>query len=489
MFAASKAGSTASSVASVKKALRNAEEFRDALEAMLTASKTVVAVLDKDYNAIAIQNGFERISDDVLAMITEYAHESEQSLVPETLSRVNRRLRNVVLRMPKLWTYISSRRNSPSKITSLVNRSAPRMLSVLLEGRSQTWNRQSEEGEKREAVFLVASFKITAFSSANRLQSLAIVLDIEYEKMRDRLFLKALQDSFQDLTFPVLQSLDVSFKNFRSADETLPDTIHFYRYWKMPSLCIVKARNFIPEFSDQISSQLESCLIELDHDTEFDHGGDWDVDEVMEFIASLGNVEELGLALHCQQFTPIIIDEEFMVKLHKLQRLSLTFGLNGIVSCGVFFAVFDFPNVRSITIDAIMPVGATPGNSICGLLECFGKACMVEDIAIKIRHEHNREDFTFFDSMLEDIARRGFFDHTRNLRIDYPVSGDSNAGFFDLGKKVRSVRIEDCEGEVNDLLGLLAERTNDFEGNAEDGTCLIINPSVVEDWMGPRSKR
>jgi len=59
---------------------------------------------------------------------------------------------------------------------------------------------------------------------------------------------------------------------------------------------------------------------------------------------------------------------------------------------------------------------------------------------------------------------------------------DTNEGFFDFSQKIRSVRIEDCEGDINNLLDMLAERTNSFKGNAEDGTCLLINPIVLEEW-------
>ncbi len=50
----------------MKTALRNTQELRDALEAMLAVSKSIVADLSKDFIAIATQVGFDLIPDDVL---------------------------------------------------------------------------------------------------------------------------------------------------------------------------------------------------------------------------------------------------------------------------------------------------------------------------------------------------------------------------------------------------------------------------------------
>ncbi len=116
---------------------------------------------------------------------------------------------------------------------------------------------------------------------------------------------------------------------------------------------------------------------------------------------------------------------------------------------------------------------------------CFADAREVKDIAIKVRRELNREGpESFFRFRVGgDSQERVLSNHTKNLTIEYPVSGDRNEGFFDFSKKIRSVRIEDCEGDVNKVLEMLAERTSEFEGDTEDGTCLFVNPSVLVDWQ------
>ncbi len=284
-------------------------------------------------------------------MIFEYAHDSEASPVAEILSRVDRRFRKLVLRMPMLWTYISSRRDSPSKIAVLVARSSPRMLSVLLEGRSKSWGGQSNEVERREAAFLLESFKTAVISPSIRLGSLKFNMYIDHGEDRDRSFLKTLQTSFRDLTFPVLQTLDITYDNFSSEDDALPDSVHFYSHWEMPSLRTLKARNFIPDFENQMPSQLVSCLVELDYNASFYQGGGWSINEATSFLGSLTNVEELEFALHYQLFAPM--DVEIAFELHSLRRLSLVFGLQGITSTRNFFAAFDCPHVDSVSMDAV----------------------------------------------------------------------------------------------------------------------------------------
>ncbi len=120
--------------------LRSAEKLRGALEAMLVASKSVVAHLNERFDDLVTQVGFELLSDDVLSLIFEFAHDVETSQVPESLSQVNRRFRKLAIGMPGLWTHISSRRSSASKATEIVARSSDssRTLSIALESHQHT---------------------------------------------------------------------------------------------------------------------------------------------------------------------------------------------------------------------------------------------------------------------------------------------------------------------------------------------------------------
>lgn len=424
----------------MKKVLRNAEELQEALEAVLVVvvAKSVVLNFSKEFSAITTQVGLDLIPDDILSIVFEYAHDTEDSLVAETLSHVNHRFRKMVLRMPKLWTYISSKRDSSSRAAELLTRSVPQLLSVLIEGRSnlRKFDKQPKEEQKEEFAFLLNSFKISVVSPSHRLGSLKFHLDIGHRKGRDCSFLKLLRKSYGTLTFPVLQTLEIAYDKLSSEEETLPDSVQFCVNWEMPSLSTLKARNFIPAFRKQVVSRLKSCLLELDYNSGFYDGGGWDMYEVTRFIGSLANLEELEFILPFQPFPPSISASSF----HNLQRLSLVFGLKGVTSCTNFFEAFECPNVLNVALDVVLPTGATPGASVCSLLGCFKNVRGVEDLTIlmSLRHEPNREGpESFFDFELQDIAKKELFNKTKNLRVNYAMQRWAGTRMKDFSISVR----------------------------------------------------
>lgn len=473
-FTPAVSGPNALNLTQTKNALRSAEELRGALEAMLVASKSVVAHLNERFDDLVTQVGFELLSNDVLSLIFEFAHDVETSQVPESLSQVNRRFRKLAIGMPGLWTHISSRRSSASKATEIVARSSDssRTLSIALECHQTHGSR---------ADSLSKYFHVLVLPSMERLRSLTLHVNLTSGLRPDVSLLDKLHKSHQSLDFPVLQTLEITYDNFASGRDALPDTAHFYSQWTMPSLRTLRARNLVPVFPDPLLSKVTSCRLELDYNTDLFAGGGWDVEEIVMFLGSLGDVEELDFTLHYQHFTISDITAPFA----KLSRLSLVFGMYGIASCENFFSLFFCPNLKWVSVEVVLAGNEMPGSSICLLLDCLEFSKIIVDLGITIRHEPNREDSDdFYDSQMDVISRAGRLSHVANMSIDYQASRDDNEGFFDFSRKIRSLRIQDCAGSVNKLLGILNKRTSNFEDAVDpnDETCLRITQDTLKDW-------
>ncbi len=138
-----------------------------------------------------------------------------------------------------------------------------------------------------------------------------------------------------------------------------------------------------------------------------------------------------------------------------------------------------------VSVEAVLAGNEMPGSSICLLLDCFEFSKIIVDLGITIRHEPNREDSDdFYDSQMDVISRAGRLSHVANMSIDYQASRDDNEGFFDFSRKIRSLRIQNCAGSVNKLLGILNKRTSNFEDAVDpnDETCLRITQDTLKDW-------
>ncbi len=133
-----------------------------------------------------------------------------------------------------------------------------------------------------------------------RLRSLTLHVSLASGSRPDVSFLDELHKSHQLLDFPVLQTLEMTFDNFASGRDALPDTANFYSQWTMPSLRTLRARNLIPVLPDPLLSKVMSCRLELDYNTDLFAGGGWMWEEIVMFLGSLRDVEELNFTLHYQ---------------------------------------------------------------------------------------------------------------------------------------------------------------------------------------------
>lgn len=234
-----------------------------------------------------------------------------------------------------------------------------------------------------------------------------------------------------------------------------------------------RAQNFIPVFDTLVPSRLTSCLLDLGYRVLEFEVGHWDMRAAAQFLGSLDVVEDLEFLVHHQVSTPPTTKSKKV--LHSLRRLSLTSDCSeGIDSCERFFTAFDCPNVLDAKYDFVLPLGLSHGNGITSILLLSANTPLVKYLKLVVMREPGKYADAWFDDDLMRVGDSDYLANVENLYIEHPYGKGALNGFFDFVSKVRTLRIETSAGAIGTILGALAERTNTFEGNAEDGTCLYV---------------
>ncbi len=220
-----------------------------ALGDFLQCAKDRQRHLRKHWDDTARKVRFSRLSDDVLAMIFEFASSSDSNeddrlrreyyKTPRLLSQVSRRFRYIALSTPRLWSVLDSGYQSVEEAQRLLarNGTTDSPLTVHMQNITEPgWS-----GTNMCAHFL--SFFDLVGTLSTRLSRLHFHIRSE---MADELF-GEFDSSFSDprkLCFPSLQMLELAFED---APQDYWDP-HFYGDWDLPALETLRLCNIIPQF-------------------------------------------------------------------------------------------------------------------------------------------------------------------------------------------------------------------------------------------------
>ncbi|KLO04949.1 hypothetical protein SCHPADRAFT_1003129 [Schizopora paradoxa] len=303
-------------VKQVKQALRQAEDMESSLDTFLSCVKDRLGRLRRTLKDIAIKSYFPLLSDDVLAMIFEFAAmplsqatgDVYDNKTPSNIARVSRRFRAVALKLPRLWRYIDI--TSDVKAISTRSSVAGPILEVFVRS-----TKSIEENEREERNLELYSFLGRIAPLSSRITFLRLDLSPATEEK----FFKKLQNAkkLASLSFPFLHELELNYTKV----QTDLRNIHFYRGWKIPSLKVMKARNVIPEFrSESVLEEITDFHLTLDEERR----GAWKFEGIMKLLSSLSSVKLLDLFLHGE-----VVSKRFncneQVSLPTVERLKTAF--------------------------------------------------------------------------------------------------------------------------------------------------------------------
>ncbi|KLO07379.1 hypothetical protein SCHPADRAFT_652344 [Schizopora paradoxa] len=327
-------------VKQLKQAVRQAEAMESSLDAFLSCVKDRLGRLRRTLKVIAPKSYFPLLSDDVLAMIFEFAAlpysqatGSEYDYkTPSNVSQVSRRFRAVALSLPRIWRYI----DMTSDVKIIASRSA--VAGPVLEAFVGCKWRYDERKQRNLNLFSFVG-RITTLS--DRIFSLRFDLDpssdVEFFEMMHT------KKKFASMSFPSLNELVLNYDDpnteFRS--------IHFYRGWKVPSLRVLKAHNVIPEFRlASVFAGVTDFSLTLDKRRN-DH---WKFPRILKVISAFSSVETLEFVLDGRAMTRYFNCTE-TASLPTVERLKTVFPGMQVDTAGDFCRALKTPNKMYWTLE------------------------------------------------------------------------------------------------------------------------------------------
>ncbi|KLO07378.1 hypothetical protein SCHPADRAFT_652343 [Schizopora paradoxa] len=323
-------------VKQLKQAVRYAEAMESSLSAFLTCVKDRLRRLRRTLKDIAPKSYFPLLSDDVLALIFEFASmpysqatgDEYENKTPSNIAQVSRRFRAVALGLPRIWRYIGI--NSDVGLIASRSAVAGPILEALVGSTREC--RCDEDDEQRCTEIFSFMGRISTIS--DRITVLRFDLSPEFdegffEKMRDA-------KKLAYLDFPSLNELVLNYENldmeFRS--------IHFYRNWSTPSLKVLKIRNVIPEILSSVYGRLTEFSITLDRQ----RSDTWKFPRIVKLLAPLSSVRTLEIILHGRVMTKSFSCKE-TATLPKVEYLKTAFPDMLVRTAGEFCAALTMQNL------------------------------------------------------------------------------------------------------------------------------------------------
>ncbi|KLO16209.1 hypothetical protein SCHPADRAFT_938110 [Schizopora paradoxa] len=444
--------------------VRVVESVRLLLTELQRAAASGEYYLRSRLSALQIQEGFAKLPDDVVSHIFELACGWMDVKTPVLISSVSRRFRQLALRLPNLWTFISAHFQNHLQAQDFVTRSATQKLTVRATGV------RSYFGSNYDLKRTLDMFSVSVASVSSRLVSLSIDVEIDNDSSVE--FLTTISKSHSSLVLPQLEYLRIFFHDFA---ENTPG-IHFCRNWAMPSLHSFDAGNFIPQFDTDVPERLLSFTIELGSD--FDELQDevWEYAAVVRLLRRMARLNSLSLSIRHQYFDPQL-EVRSKALLPDLRDLQLDLGKPGPTSVANFFRYFNCEGVTSLRLDAMLKVDMRPPEAIVGLVSECRNTPNVTDLGITLRYCTYPDPQTqTARDQLENLSHSAFLQNVCNLHIDFPLEEFGYDCILDFAGKTREIRVENCTGQAGAILSRLTTRVNHgFKGGeAQSGSTMVI---------------
>ncbi|KLO16709.1 hypothetical protein SCHPADRAFT_926401 [Schizopora paradoxa] len=506
-------------VKEVRDAIGQAERIIRSLESFLACSKDRLGRLKANLKTVAARTYFPLLTDDILAIIFEFASFGETNgkpdyRTPSRISRVSRRFREVAAMLPRLRRFIDSGTQSLELLQELTSKHAN--MGPIFEVRMRPFQDRfssvsdfSDDLQERKAENQALFFSHLATSLSSKITSLHLDYYLEF----DYVVFEKLNERFQELSFPALEVLCINHEDpaFDHPDDLY---VQFYRNWDLPALKVLKALNIVPRLRSEVLSGISECCLSIGrHPVDEANAAEWDLTTIMELLCNLSTVKILTLDLHGTLITAES-GELPIVDLPTVEILSTSFVGVNFESAKEFRRAFSAPNKHSWTIeiedshiqgllwdqlDDIFPYPKfTNLPEIPGMtsIEHFSRVLESNSPSGRARNGPNRTltnvnliiHRSFGRTDCNDIRRRVPFvvPNLENFSVTY---ANGEQGFFsrrdeesESTVQIRKVELKNCKGKVEDLLVALESK---FAHEPYNGfSRIVLDGSGVEDSGG-----
>ncbi|KAH8112055.1 hypothetical protein DFH11DRAFT_1609437 [Phellopilus nigrolimitatus] len=272
-------------VSSITKVLCKLRALDASLSTLSRIVKEGIPHVQAQLLPIVFTSGFSSLPNEVLSQIFEMAF-AENKHISATLSLVCRRFREIVLHLPKLWTYLHVSKDP----RLFLERSQSLGISLDIrikndETPAERLLRQAELHTDRWEVFMLRRDLDCDIASCDTM--------------------KHLREHFSRTTFPSLETLsvdcdcDVALDNMGHVLEGEEDADsgirNFFSTWDTPALRKLKISNLIPSL---LRANSLTCIeLRLDGYSRTYELAIWNLQTIAAFLASCRSLEELKLTL------------------------------------------------------------------------------------------------------------------------------------------------------------------------------------------------
>ena len=247
-----------------------------------------------------------------------------------------------MLNVSKLWTAVDLGSLDPLLVAS--SRSQPLSVSMEFSKISDDRYQRSFEALRPEA-WRWKSLTVVGYSLEESIDS---------RNGTTQTRLKQLRDTFQGVTFPALESLNVDYDRDYPVDEegivlsgqNDPNTTirNFFNPWNMPALRNLTAIGFVPTLPSSCQSTLTSLQLTL-------HGGEhmFDLSAVINALRPLSSLQRLSFDIMMEDW---MVDEIQAATLPGLKSLSIESVATQGEQIGMLLDLIGTPNLRELDIKA-----------------------------------------------------------------------------------------------------------------------------------------
>lgn len=303
-----------------------------------------------------LEQGIQRLPDELLVRIFELASDDDQSLqfgaLPRHILHVCRRFRELAFRLPSLWTNVRADGNWVNNpvIPLQIKYSGSRPLDVRLILTGNILDCATSQASNPERDYQLIN---TILPSRSRWGSLRIPY-VERHHLQGPL--QHLAAACSGSTLSALETLHVGY-NISSTGEFSPSDdydMNFFANWNAPALRTFEAENFIPKAGIACLSKLEKCSLSVSTEPLYDSEDYvFDTRALVDFLRPIQTLEELELNLEGIHVVKSLSAETGVpvpLLLSNVKKVSLDITDTPPESFREFFAALNIPNVTSMSV-------------------------------------------------------------------------------------------------------------------------------------------
>lgn len=252
------------------------------------------------------------------------------------ISLVSRRFHDISLRLPELWTTLTSHKLLDDS-RSRYFRSGQRPLNVSI---------CAHQGQPvaQERAFSLFNF---ALSATSRLRS----LDLNIRLKTDGAFFMRFLAQYPILLFPVLESLSFACTSIVD-DECVTMMVNAKPFlnWVLPSLHKIRMQNFIPAFAPIVHTQITSYSLTYG-DAPY-RGVFWILENALRFAASLPQLLEFEVHMLQAYFHPL--PQDFKILLPQLSKLIIDSDVHDINYLAALASAIYAPSCKTFSLKLVI---------------------------------------------------------------------------------------------------------------------------------------